>query len=132
MMEPREWCPADLPRRWNLAWRVGVLPEGDVEVWVAVFTDDGRFMGGSIAAERPSWLWRGGNLCCDYSPVVVEVILPGVYSTGLICAVSPAAKVYRGIWPISLGEGRRMRRGDHITIVDGIIEIKPDLPGPHG
>jgi hypothetical protein len=116
------------------SWRpaAGEMTAGPVELWVIVFTDDGAFMGAARAARQPAWLWRGGRLCCDYSPVHVLVQHPGRYQTGLICAVSPQSRTYRPLWPISLGPSHKLRRGDNITITDGIIALTPELPGPHG
>lgn len=116
------------------SWRTiaGEMDAGPVELWVIVFADDGAFMGAARAARQPAWLWRDGRLCCDYSPVRVPVQYPGRYQTGLICAVSPKTRAYRPLWPISLGPPHKLRRGDDITITDGIIALTPDLPGPHG
>jgi len=117
-------------RVWPAGKRPGRLPDGPVELWVAVFTGDGEFMGAAPAQTQPRWLWRDGRLSCNYTPVVVEVTHGGTYATGLICAVAGGA--WQPLWPVTLGPPHKLRPGDDITITDGIIAITPDLPGPHG
>lgn len=110
--------------------RMGNPPDGPVELWFFVFATDGSFMGAAQARQQPSWLWRDGRLCCDYSPVRVSVQYRGMYATALICAV--AGDRYRPLWPLSLGEPQELRSGDNITIANGVISLIPELPGPHG
>lgn len=110
--------------------RMGNPPDGPVELWFFVFATDGSFMGAAQARQQPSWLWRDGRLCCDYSPVRITITHGGTYSTGLICAV--AGGMYRPLWPLSLGEPQELKAGDFITIIDGLISLIPELPGPHG
>jgi hypothetical protein len=112
--------------------QVGNPPDGAVKLWFFVFATDGAFMGAAQVTRPPGWLWRDGRLCCDYSPVHVRMTHGGTYSTGLICAVSPDRQVYRPLWPLSLGKPGKLRAGDYLTVVDGIISLIPDLPGPHG
>jgi hypothetical protein len=115
------WCPAD-----------GEMTDGPAELWFAVFADDGAFMGATRTARQPSWLWRDGRLCCDYSPLRVTVRYGGRFQTGLICAISPQTRTWRPLWPVSLGPPERLRPGDFITVADGVIALIPELPGPHG
>ncbi len=126
-MNPRE-APGSLTSR---SMRAGEPPPGPVQLWFAVFTGDGELMGAEPVT-RPRWQWRDGCLCLGYSPVHVTVARPGRFSTGLICAVSPGTGIFRPLWPVSLGPGRDMRAGDNITVEDGVIALRPELPGPHG
>ena len=97
-----------------------------------MFSGDGELMGGAPVTRQPRWLWRYGRLCISYAPVRVVLDRGGVYSTALICAVSPGTGMYAPLWPVSLGPAHEMRAGDDVTITDGVIAITPDLPGPHG
>ena len=119
---------------WDPAWRPadGEIPDGPVELWFAVFAGDGAFMGAARATRKPAWLWRDGRLCCDYSPVVIRMQYPGCFRTGLICAVSPQARTWRPLWPVSLGPPGELGRGDYMTVTEGVISLIPELPGPHG
>lgn len=119
-----------LPQEWQANRMTGNLPEGDVELWFAVFTDDGEFMGAAPAQSRPRWLWRGGKLCCDYSPVVITMMRQGRYSTGLICAVSPVTRAWQPLLPVGLGKPGELKAGNTITIIDGIIAMTFGLPDP--
>lgn len=110
----------------------GEMTDGPVELWFAVFADDGAFMGAARTVRQPSWLWRDGTLCCDYSPVRVAVRYGGTYSTGLICAISPQTRTWKPLWPVSLGPPHELKRGDDITVTDGVIAFIPELSGPHG
>ena len=114
------------------AMRAGEPPPGPVQLWFAVFTDDGELMGAEPVTRQPRWLWRDGCLCLGYSPLTVTVTRAGRFSTGLICAVSPDTGVFRPQSPLSLGPGQDMRAGNTITVADGVIAIHPELPGPHG
>lgn len=91
-----------------------------------MFADDGHFMGAAPAPAQPSWQWRHGSLCLSYAPVRVIIQTGGWYKTGAICAVMPAARAYRPMWAVSLGEPHELRPGDDITITDGVIEITAD------
>jgi hypothetical protein len=124
----------ELARDWDVAWHpaAGAIPDGPVELWFVVFADDGAFMGAAHADRQPAWRWRDGQLCCDYSPVRITVQHQGRYQTGLICAVSPQTRAWRPLWPLSLGPSHELKRGDTITVTDGVISLIPDLPGPHG
>ena len=119
---------------WDPGWQPGTreIPDGPVELWFAVFAGDGAFMGAARAARQPAWLWHDGRLCCDYGPVVIRMQHPGRYQTGLICAVSPQARTWHPLWPVTLGPPGSLRRGDWMTVTDGIIALIPELPGPHG
>ena len=112
--------------------RAGGLPDGPVELWILVFATDGALMGSARAARQPSWTWRNGKISLDYTPVHIVISHGGRYSTGLICAVSAANRNYRPLWPISLGEPQELRAGDDMTIIDGVVSLTPELPGPHG
>jgi hypothetical protein len=112
--------------------QIGNPPDGPAELWFLVFATDGAFMGAARIWRQPSWLWRGGKLCCDYSPVRIRIEHAGTYSTGLICVVSPGTQVYRPLWPLSLGKPQYLGKHDFMTIEDGIIALTPELPGPHG
>lgn len=113
-------------------WQLGEPPSGPVQLWFAVFTDDGELMGAEPVTRPPRWRWRDGCLCIDYSPVRVAITRAGRFRTGLICAVSRETGIFRPLWPLSLGPGQDMRAGDNITVEDGVIAIHPELPGPHG
>lgn len=118
--------------RWDEGWRPTYgrwpMPDGPVELWVAVFADDGHFMGAERTQERPAWRWRHGTLAMDYSPVRVVMRHGGRYHTGVLCAVNPAARAYRALFAVSLGEPRKLRAGDDMLISDGVIAIRPDPP----
>jgi hypothetical protein len=118
---------------WDPGWvrSAGPGQDGRAELWVAIFTADWTFMGAAPAPPRPGLLWRGGRLCLDYSPVMVTVVRPGVYQTGVICAVMPGARQYRPLVPVPLGPPHELRAGDTITITDGVIALTFDpLPDP--
>jgi hypothetical protein len=118
--------------QWDPGWvrSAGPGQDGAAELWVAVFADDGTFMGAAPCPATPGLVWRDGRLCLVYSPVLVTMRRAGRYQTGVICAVMRGARQYRPLWPVSLGTPHELRAGDSMTILDGIIAITPDVPVP--
>ncbi len=102
------------------------MPDGPMELWFAVFAGDGRFMGAAPAAQQPSWVWRNGQPCCNYSPVNVQVRHGGTPRTGMICAVSRQARTWRPLWPLPLDVPQPLQPGDFVHIVDGVISMIPE------
>lgn len=118
-------------RGWDLAWKQadGELPDGPAELWMAVFSTAGEFMGAAPARRTPAWRWRNGRLCLDYSPVRIVLRTGGWYETGVLCAVVPGARAYRPLVRLPLGKPAELRAGDVITVADGVIEIGEITPG---
>ena len=111
--------------------RVRHLPDGPVSLVFIAVAVNGDVMG---AAPMPvpmpvpmPWLWRAGRLCLAYTGLRVTVTSGGRLARGWICAVSPGSRSYCPIWDLALGvPDAPLRRGDFITIGEGIIEINPD------
>lgn len=106
------------------------LPDGPVELWVAVYAGEGLLMGAAPMTEPLAWLWRGGQLCLAYGPVRVIMRQPGTYSYGMICAVTAGeqAAPFAPLWRIGLGKPQEMRPGDDVHILDGVIALIPLSP----
>ena len=113
-------------------WRPGEMPPGPVELWFAVFTDDGELMGAERAARVPRWEWRDGCLSLSYSPGHGHRHPPRVVQHRADLRRLPGTGIFRPLWPVSLGPPQEMRAGDDIYVSDGVISIIPELPGPHG
>jgi hypothetical protein len=110
------------------------MPDGEVELWIVVYADDGAFMGAAPARCQPRWTWHGGCLSRGFSSVIA-VSRRGRARTGLICALSAATRAYRPVAPVDLREPGKpdpgeLKAGDVITIRDGFISFRSDLPGP--
>lgn len=108
---------------WDLAWRRGVLPDGPVELWVAVFDAGGELMGAApTPAHTSPWAWRAGRLCVGYA-VTVPVTRAGRYAAGLVCAVNPAARAWAPVFAVDLGPPQLVRPGNTIMVTDALIRI---------
>jgi hypothetical protein len=117
---------------WRLASQ---LPDSPVSLVFAVVAADGEIMGAAPLQVPMPWLWRAGRLCLAYTGLRVTMTRGGRLDRGLICAVSPRSRAYCPVWDLSLGAGEVLRRGDSLTVGDGVIEIspsgsRPGLPRP--
>jgi hypothetical protein len=103
-----------------------VIPDGPVNLWIAVTSTTGEIMGAAPAKTAATWLWRDGRLCLGYGPVSVVVTRAGRYASGLICAVSPDTRTFRPMWRITLGRSRYLDAGQVIHILDGVVALTPE------
>ena len=125
---------SDLACRWDLEWRQAPcgLPEGPVELWLAVASDEGAVMGAGPMTETPSWCWKDGRPAISYGPVRILIQRRGRYARGLIVAVSRESGAWAPVCPIGLSGGKRreLRAGDEMTMVDGVLALYPELHSP--
>lgn len=109
----------------------GPVPDGPCALVFVVVAADGQMMGAAEATGTPAWEWRDGKLCLAYGSVRVTVQVPGWYDHAVMCAVPaggtgpPGPLPYAPLFRISLGEPKRLRAGDNINILDGVIAITP-------
>jgi hypothetical protein len=118
-----------LALRWLLPARPGeALPDGPCELWIIVADAAGLVMGASPISGQLTWMWRGSKFGLAYGVTRIIVENPGEPARALIVAARPDQHHWVvPLWPISLDvpPGSKLRPGDTVTILDGMIALDP-------
>jgi hypothetical protein len=110
------------------------LPDGPVDLFMAVFGADGSVMGVAPVTAPPAWRWHDGSLTVDYGDTHVPAGRPGVPRAAYLVAVAagsgapvlwrPALRVVLD-WP----QDRTVPAGTVITVTGtSYIQIRPSGP----
>jgi len=105
---------------WAAAHRAANLPDGPVQLWMTVWSDDGRVLGEAPITRTPSYLAKSGRLHLAYGEVTVQVKAAGRYKHAYIVAVTGSA--WRPVARVPLDPpGQQVQPGVVMHVLDGMI-----------
>lgn len=96
------------------------LPDGPVELYMAVYSADGAAMGVGPVLAPPCWRWHGGCLAVDYGDAHVLARERGVPAVAYLVAVAAGSRdpvMWRPALRLDLDyAGREVPAGAEITV----------------